>query len=257
VNDDGVSALEVAVADLGSLLVQMDKFRAAGSDEARALRAACLGIGDRARRAHRHGRLDPALARELDADATLARASLERWLAGVRASTPYVEAVAALGRGDDARLRVALAQVFAGATAIDPPAVLHHPVVWQRRGRPRAADDVAAEVALLRDDGLPSEGDPATPGVDPALPGVGLQTVPPPGAPIYVVLRGAARPAWVLSLDATGDVIVPGARLRVPFAVGLADPDDDDLDGWTLDPPAYRDALATALRARGLPLDEQ
>jgi hypothetical protein len=48
---------------------------------------------------------------------------------------------------------------------------------------------------------------------------------------------------------------VPGARLVTPFAIGLAAPDDEELDEWTLDPAAYRDALAAAITARGLPLD--
>jgi hypothetical protein len=37
--------------------------------------------------------------------------------------------------------------------------------------------------------------------------------VVPLGAPVYVVLRDAARPAWALRLVATGDFVVPGVRL--------------------------------------------
>jgi hypothetical protein len=82
-----------------------------------------------------------------------------------------------------------------------------------------------------------------------------VSATPPPGAPVYVVLRDAARPAWALRLVATGDFVLPGGRLVAPFAVGLASPDDEDLDEWTLDPAAYRDALAAAITARGLPID--
>ena len=102
-DDDVVSALEAAIADLGTLLVQMDKFRAADAGEARDLRMVCHAIGDRARRAHKHGALDVALAHELHADAAAARIALERWLAAVRASPAHRTAVAALAAAITAR----------------------------------------------------------------------------------------------------------------------------------------------------------
>jgi len=257
VDDDVVSALEESIADLGTLLVQMDKFRAAEAADARALRTACLGIGDRARRAHRHGMLDAALASEIGADAGTARAALERWLADVRTSPVYRRAVEAFDGGDSDGLGASLGELYAGAVVTDPPPVLFHPVAWQRRGRPRPAMDVADELARLRDDGLPSESDVATAGVDPALPGVILQPARPPGAPIYVTLRHDARPSWVLALSASGDLIVPGARFHTPFAVGLAEVDEDELDAWTLDPATYRRELAAALVARAVPIDDR
>jgi hypothetical protein len=55
----------------------------------------------------------------------------------------------------------------------------------------------------------------------------------------------------VLSLDATGDAVAPGARRRLPFAVVLADP-ERELDAWTLDPVAFRRELTAALAARGV-----
>jgi hypothetical protein len=253
-DDAVVTALESAIADLGTLLVQLDKFRAGRADDARALRAACLAIGDRARRAHRHGSLDAALARELHADAVAARASLEGRLDEVRASGPYRDAVTALQRGDDVGLRASMAALYDGVTVAPPPAALFHPVVWQTRGRPRPAAEVAGEVARLRAEGLPGDGDAGAPGVDPALPGVVFHCAPPPGAPVYLALRGDARPAWVLEL-ATGDVVVPGARVRLPFTAALADPDADDLDAWTFDPAAFLRDLAAALQAAGVPLD--
>ena len=254
-DDDVVSALEAAIADLGTLLVQLDKFRAGAAADARDLRTACHAIGDRARRAHKHGGLDGALARELHADAGAARVALERWLGAVRASPVHRAAVAALGAGDDVALRAALPELFAGVEGVAPPPALFHPVGWQRRGRPLPPGDVAAELVHLLAEGLPGDDDLAAPGVDPGLPGVVMSATPPLGAPVYVVLRDAARPAWALRLVATGDFVVPGMVLRVPFAVGLASPDDEDLDEWTLDPAAYRDALAAAITARGLSLD--
>ena len=255
-DDDLVSALEAAIADLGTLLVQVDKFRAADGAAARDLRTACLAIGDRARRAHRHETLDAALATELAADTAAARASLEGWLADVRASPAYRAAVEALAAGDEDRLRASLPAVFAGVDVVEPPDALFLPVAWQRRGRPRPAAEIADELARLRTDGIEGEADPAASGVDPALPGVLLHGVPPLGAPLYLTLRGSARPRWLLALAASGDFVAPGARLRTPFAVGLAAADDEDVDAWTLDPAAYRDALAAALGDRGLPLDE-
>jgi hypothetical protein len=255
VDDDVVSALEAAIADLGTLLVQMDKFRAGAGGDARDLRTACHAIGDRARRAHKHGALDVALAHELHADAVAARVALEGWLAELRASPAHRTAVAALAAGDDAALRVALLALFAGVEVVAPSPDLFHPVAWQRRGRPLPADAIAADLVRLRADGLAGDDDVAAPGVDPGLPGVIMSAAPPLGAPVYVVLRDAARPAWALRLVATGDLVVPGTRLVTPFTVGLAAPDDDDLDEWTLDPAAYHDELAAAIGARGLPLD--
>jgi hypothetical protein len=253
VDDDVVAALESALADLGTLLVQMDKFRAGAGDDARALRAACLAIGDRARRAHRHGGLDEVLAVELRADTEAARAGLARWLDGMRRSDLYVRSTAALARGDLATLRGTLPALFAGTRAEPPPPALFHPVAWQRRGRPRPPADIADELGRWREDGLPGDGDVAAPGVDPALPGVSLLATPPVGAPLHLVIAERDCPPWVLRLEATGDVVVPGERLRVPFAVALADP-DDDLDAWTLDPVALRRDLAAALAARAIPL---
>lgn len=256
-DDDVVSALEASIADLGTLLVQMDKFRAAATDEARGLRGACLAIGDRARRAHRHATLDAALAGDLAADAAAARTALERWLADVRSSPPYRAAVAALAAADERGLRASLTALFAGVEAVEPPEALFHPVAWQRRGRPRPAPEIADDLVRVRADGIAGENDPAAVGVDPALPGVVLQAAPPPGAPLYLVVRGPARPSWVLALRASGEFVVPGARLRAAFAVGLAADDEEEVDAWTMDPVAYRDALRAACTARALPLDEE
>src|SRR6185369_7788880 len=102
----------------------MDKFRAGAAGDARDLRTACHAIGDRARRAHKHGALDVALAREIHGDAAAARAALEAWLAGVRSSPAHRTAVAALAAGDDAALRAALPALFAGVEDVAPPPAL-------------------------------------------------------------------------------------------------------------------------------------
>ena len=61
----------------------------------------------------------------------------------------------------------------------------------------------------------------------------------------------------MLALTASGDLVVPGVRFLTPFAVRLAQLDEDELDAWTLDPGAYRRELATALVARAVPIDER
>jgi hypothetical protein len=255
VDDAAVSALEEVVGDLGSLLVEMQKFRAARAPDAQALRRACLGLGDRARRAHRHGTLDPAVAADLGADAAVARSGLQSWLAALRSSPPYTAAVAALAAGDDARLRAALVTLFEGAVSAPRPATLFHAVAWQRRGRPRPAAEIADDLVRLRTEGLAGDGDPGAPGVDPALPGVVFSVAPPPGQPIYLAI-GGGRPDWVLALP-DGNVVVPGARLQVECTVVLADPGDPDLDEWTMDPVALRDGLERTLAARGLPVSRR
>ena len=254
-DDGGIDALEAAIAGLGVYLVQMDKFRAARESQAGALRVACLAIGDRARRAHRHGRLDGPLVRELAEDVAAAAASLCAWLFAVRGSPAHRAAVAALRVGDDTALRALLPDLFAGVAVVEPPPALFHSVAWQRRGRPRPAQELADTLARLREEGIVGDGDAEAPGVDPDLPGVLLHQAPPPGAPIYLTLRGAARPTWVLLLSESGDVVVPGVCTRLRFSVGLADAEDEELDAWALDPAAYRGELEAALRRAGLPVD--
>jgi hypothetical protein len=250
VDDVVVNALEHAIAELGTLLVQLDKFRP--DAEGRALRTACLAIGDRARRAHRHGVLDATLGAELSADADAARAALSGWLDGVRLSARYRAAAAALAAGEMEAVREALPMLFAGVSVLAPPPALFHPVAWQRRGRPRPATEIADEIAGWSTDGIPGDGDVTSPGVDPGLPGVVLHPSPPDGAPVHLAIAAGAPP-WVLSLDATGDAVAPGARRRLPFTVVLADP-DDELDAWTLDPAGFHRELAAALRTRGIPI---
>lgn len=253
-DSDDATRLEETIADAGTLLVQMEKFRARHGPEASALRAATLSIGDRARRAHRHGRLDDALAASLLADAEAARRALREWLANLRAGPVHRSAVGALARGDRAALGSALVDLFDGA-AIEPvPPRLYRAAPWQRRGRPRPAAEVADDLAALGRTGLVGETDPLVPGVEPDLPAVVLQRSPPVGEPLHLVFHAAALPAWVLTFAATDDVLVPGARLACAFTVALPAP-DDELDAWVLDPERYRAELRAALAARSVAVD--
>jgi hypothetical protein len=248
VDDD---ALEALIADVGHLLVQMEKFRAHREPEARALRADCLAIGDRARRAHRRGTLDAALAGALAADAARALARARAWLVACRDRPAYRAAVAAHARADWPTLAATLPDVFDGLAATTPPVALYAPVAWQRRGRPRPPVEVAEDCARLAREGLAGEGEPDVPGADPALPAVVLRGEPPLGEPACLVVGGGDLPPCVLRLEATGDYLVPARRLVVRVAVRLAR-DDAELDEWTLDPAGYRAELAAALAARGV-----
>src|SRR5512143_2142409 len=124
----------------------MDKFRAADTDEARRLRAAALAVGDRARRAHRHGALDAALARALHGEVAATHVALTGWLAAVRTSPLYRRAVDALLDGDDSALRASVGDLFAAVRIVEAPPALFHPVAWQRRGRPLPAAEVVASI---------------------------------------------------------------------------------------------------------------
>ena len=253
-DDTTANTLEHAIADLGGLLVQMDKFRARHAPAAVALRVTCLGVGDRARRAHRHGTLDPALAATLLHEATTARADLQAWLGTVRRGPTFQAARKALATPSSSDLATALAALFDDAHVEPPPAALHHPLEWQRRGRPRPIPELVDEVTRLQREGLSGESDPLTPGVDPDLPGVRFHRSAPAGEPVSLLYRAEARPAWVLGFGSSDDVVVPGARSRATFVVHLAEPDSLELDEWLDDPTAFLGALTTALAAAGIPL---
>ena len=81
------------------------------------------------------------------------------------------------------------------SVAAPPP--LFHAVVWLRRGRPRPADEVAADVVAAARRGLAADDDALAPGVDPELPGrAARQSSPPAATPVSCAstpARAAAR----------------------------------------------------------------
>ena len=248
-----------AIADLGTLLVQMDKFRAGAADEARdpphGLPRDRRSRPPRApaRRARRHARRGARRRRGRGA-----RARLERWLAGGPRSPAHRRRRRRARRAATTpRFAPRSPALFAGVEASRRrrPSSIRSP--GSAAAVPRPAADVAAELVRLRADGLAGRRRPRR--ARRRSGASGRASCPRrrrSARRSTSSLRDAARPAWALVLDASGDVVVPGVGSRAPFAVGLADPDDDELDEWTLDPAALsRRELAAAIARTAVPTD--
>jgi hypothetical protein len=250
--DAAVTALEAAISDVGALLLRLQKFRAGAAAHAELLAATSL-LGDRARMYHRRDTLDAANARALARDAEDLRERASQALTRIFASEAYRTAAAAHAAGDAPTLARILPALFAGLEHVAEAPTVYASVPWLRRNRPRPADDVAASVARVRDDGLPGDGDPAAPGVDPELPAVSLLADAPAGDPIVLRIAGSSLPPLVFRLVDADEYLVHIASLRTPFDVVLpATLDPDELGEISLDHPAYRAALRVALAATGI-----
>ncbi len=251
-DEEVVSELEAAVAGAGALLVRLEKYRHGAGPAGVALRGRTLALGDAARRLHRRHALDAGAARALLAEAHALEETLRAELVGLRAAPAYVAAVAAHAAGDQATLVRLVADVFVGVEAVAAPDALFRPVAWRRRGRPRPAADLLAELTTLRDEGLPAEGDDLSPGTDPALPAVVLRDEAPADEPVVVRLRGPALTLPVFRLAASGEYLAYTPRLRAPLAVIVATQlADDEVEATPLDYGRYRAELTAALRAAG------
>ncbi len=245
-------ALEATIADIGALLVQLDKFRA-GAPLHPGLLADALALGDRARRHLRVQALDATADAALGAEAASLHARVQRALDDVRASDAYREAVAAHAAGDLPALTRLLPLVFAGLTPVPAPSFLWHAPAWLRRNRPRTAGEMVAAVARIAATGLEADGDPMAPGIDPSLPAVPLDTTPPLADPVLLRWSQGDVPPAVFRLDATDAILVHVPRLTAPFAVVLpAQLDDDELGEVSLDHPRYRAELIAALADAGI-----
>jgi hypothetical protein len=251
VGESAAAALEVAIADAGRLLVELEKFASGQAQPARTLRADVLALGQRARRLHRAGGLDEAAAALVtDAEALLRR--LRDLLRATRDAADFGAAVRAQEAGDHATLATLLPRLFAGLEHVGAPPALFRSVDWLRRNRPRPAADVVGDVVRLRDEGIAAEGDPQAPGIDPQLPAVALQ-LDPPAEPILLRFAGADLPPAVFALRDTQEHLVHVTLLRAPFEVVLPDVlDPEDLGEISLDHPRYRAALEAALEPTGL-----
>src|SRR5262245_32783037 len=252
VGESAAAALEIAIADAGLLLVELEKFRTGGGEPARALRADVLALGQRARRLHRTGALDDAAATALgrEADALLHR--LRGMLHATRAAPDFRAAVVAQETGDHDAVAALLPRLFDGLEHVAVPPPLFRPVTWLRRNRPRRPADVVADIVQLGDAGIVAEGDAQTPGTDRELPAIALQ-VDPPAEPILLRFAGSDLPRAVFCLRDTREYLVHVMRLRAPFEVVLPEVlDADDLGEISLDHPRYRSELAAALVPTGL-----
>ena len=246
--DEPAGTLELAVADAGRLLIELEKFRASREGALAALRSEVLALGDRSRRLHRAHRLDEGEVAVLRVGHQVIE-RLRAALQSLRESPPYRAAVAAHASGDHAALAGLLPLLFEGIEHVSTPPALFHAVPWLRRNRPRPAQDVVAEIVHLLHEGIAAEGDLLAWGTDPALPAVELLDEPPPADPLIARFSAGWLPPAVFRLSESGTYLVHVPVLRAPFEVLVAKSlDPEELGEITVDHAAYRDALLTALR---------
>lgn len=249
-DDADGGGLEAEIAEVGRLLVQLQKYRE-GAGAHLALRTAAATLGDRARRLHRARVLDAeagALAEEARALRTRAAAALD----DLRAATSYRAAVDAHAHTDSAALARLLPTIFDGLDVVPSPPDLYLAVPWLRRNRPRPPADVAADVARLRRDGIEAEGDAFAPGLDTALPAVPLLDVEPEADPVVLRFRGDELPPAVFQVVDSGQYLVHVPRLATAFAVLVPlELDPEELGEIVFDHAAYRTQLLAALADLG------
>jgi len=183
-------------------------------------------------------------------------ARVQGLLSAVRAAAEYRAAVAAYATGDVAALAAALPAIFAGLEPVPRAPDLFYPLAWRRRGEPRPVAEIVAEVKRCRDEGVVAEGDDLAPGADPELPAVLLLGAAPPDEPVMLRFPSGACGEPVYRLADTGEFLVYAPRLRAPFTVLLRPTfeteDDEDTGAY----PAWRAALAVALGAANVPVEE-
>ncbi len=249
VGESAAEALEVAIADAGLLLVELEKFRAGQGAAAASLRSAALALGQRARRLHRAGTLDQGAAAALLVEAEALLDALRGTLDAVRGSADFRAAVTAHGAGDHARLAVLLPALFEGLEHVARPPALFRSVTWLRRNRPLPAAEVVSNIVGLREGGIAAEGDARVPGLDPDLPAVPL-TVDSPGEPVLLRFPAGALPPAVFRLRDTHEHLVHVARLVASFEVVVPEALDlEELGEISLDHARYRSQLVDALTA--------
>lgn len=252
--DAPAGALEAALADAGLLLVELDKFRAAGDEPASGLRRETLALGDRARRLHRAATLDDAAGAALLVEARALGERLQDALRDIRAAPAFRAAVAAHRAGDHAALARLLPNLFAGLEHLVESPPLFHPITWLRRNRPRPPADVVADVSRMRDQGVPGHGDAETPGTDPELPALALLTEP-SADPILLRFAPEVLPPAVFRHRETREHLVHVPLLRARFEVVVpATLDPDEVGEIPLDHARYRRELLDALGQAALPV---
>jgi hypothetical protein len=246
--DEPAGTLELAVADAGRLLIELEKFRVSREGALAALRSDVLALGDRSRRLFRAQRLDEEEA-ALRSEGRQVIERLRAALQSLRESPTYRAAVAAHAAGDHGALATLLPALFEGIEPVSAPPPLFHPVPWLRRNRPRPAQDVVAEIVRLSHEGIAPEGDLLAWGTDPALPAVELLDERPPADPVTVRFPAGSLPPVVFRLSESGTYLVHVPVLRAAFEVLVAESlDPEELGEITLDHAPYRDDLLAALR---------
>jgi hypothetical protein len=256
-DDTGVGSLEAVIADAGTLLVRLEKYRRGVGPEGAALARAVVALGDRARRWHREDRLDAAVTGEFVGDAERLVAELRELLASIQRGPDYRAARTAHAAGDHGALQRLLPAIFSGLDVVSAPAELLYTVPWLRRARPRPAAQLADAVQRMHSEGLPAEGDDLAPGVDVDLPAVTFATELPPAEPVALRIDGTTLAPPIFRHADTGDHLVHVPHLRTSFTVVLRTTLDEDGGGDAAeDYPRYRAELATALADRGLRVED-
>jgi len=249
--DAAETTLEAAIADIGLRLLELEKFAPGTREAAGGLRTEALALGGRARRLHRAGTLGDATASGLEREAQGLLERLRDALQAIRSASPFRAAVDAHRAGDHARLASVLPLVFDDLEWVPHPPALFHAITWVRRNRPRPPAEVVADIARLREHGLPAEGDVETAGVDPELPAVALATQAPADDPVFLRFATRSLPPAVFRLGATGAHLVHVPRLTTPFDV-IVPATLEDPGEITFDHPHYRDLLLHELARVGL-----
>jgi hypothetical protein len=143
--------------------------------------------------------------------------------------------------------------VFADLVLVRTPSALYHPLVWRRRGRPRAVSDLVAEVLRARDEGLTPEGDDLSRGADTRLPAVVLLDTPLPDEPLALRLDTARVGPEVLRLADTGEYLAHVSTFCAVAGVHVADElPADELEADPADYAGFRSELVAALGRAGV-----
>jgi hypothetical protein len=247
-DDTAATGLEAAIARLGALLVQLQKYREGAATHATLL-AAALALGDRARAGHHRETLDTDAAGALGREVATVHARAAAALAAIHEGTIHRQAVAAHAAGDFASLRRLLPLLFLGLEAVPAPPDAFVALPWLRRNRPRPAAELVDEVLRCRRDGIAAEGPPDAPGAGPTLPAVALSAAPPAAEPLVLRFPGPMLPPAVYRVADSEELLVHVPRLAVPFRVVVpAALDPEELGEITVDWPPYRASLLAALR---------
>lgn len=250
-DDAGISTLEQALADVGSRLIEAEKYLPAAATATEVGRAASA-LGADARRELRHDTLDDAKTAALRTDAVALLHRLDAAIASARSSAAYQAALTAYAHDDQDALRTLVPQTFTAVALAEHTPSLFATVPWTRRGHAQSATEVATAIAALADGGLAAQGDELSAGADDQLRAIMFDPEPPEDEAVVLQIDPAHLNGPLFEHQQSGTFLFYRSQARVPFIVHVAE--SIDLDVAPPDYPAYRAALVEALRAAGLTL---
>jgi hypothetical protein len=255
VAESAAAALEIAMTDVGRMLVELEKFRAGAGEPHASLRAEALALGDRARRLYRGRSPDDAAGAGLVQEAGVLLGRLREAIRSIHEAAEFRAAVEAHRAGNAAVLAALLPRLLAGLEYVAAPPPLLRSVGWLRRNRPRPPAELVAELVRLRQDGVEGEGDAQMPGTDPELPAVALHAELPPD-PLLLRFEPRELPPLVFRLHDGPEHLVHTSLLHARFVVVVPRAlDPDELGEISLDHPRYRAELLKALTAAQLAVE--